>query len=98
VKLIDRGMLPPRIEKLLQRRAEKATMRVESWFQRYGNFSLFLLIALPFTGVGSYTGAFIGRVFQLKGTSFYLMILGSISMSVVFGYLIGALAGTFLRI
>jgi uncharacterized membrane protein len=93
VKAMDRGMLPSRIEKLLEKKAGKAMKRAESWFQRYGNFTLLILIALPFTGVGSYTGAFIGRVFELKGKAFYLMILCSITLSVIFGFFIGTFAG-----
>ncbi len=97
VKVLDKGMLPERIERLLERRREKAIKRVESWFHKYGNLALFLLIGLPFTGIGSYTGAFIGRVFELKGRTFYLMILGSICLSVLFGYFIGYSAGVFFR-
>lgn len=89
VKLIDRGMIPKRIEAFLEKRREKAILRAEKWFQKYGNFVLFFLISLPLTGVGSYTGAFIGRVFELKGAKFYLMILVAISFSLVFGFLIG---------
>jgi uncharacterized membrane protein len=90
IKLADKGMVPQRIESFFERRREKAAKRVEGWFGRYGNVALFLLIAMPFTGVGSYTGAFIGRVFELKGARFYLMILAAISFSVIFGFLIGS--------
>ncbi len=92
VKLLDRGMVPKRIEGFLEKRRKKAMDRAEKWFGRYGNAVLFLLIAMPFTGVGSYTGAFIGRVFELKGARFYLMLLAAISFSVVFGFLIGTFA------
>jgi len=98
VKILDKGMLPQKIERFLERRKEKAMKRAEKWFQKYGILTLFFLIALPLTGVGSYTGAFIGRVFQLKGMNFYLMILGAISLSVVFGFFIGAFAGVFFKI
>lgn len=98
VKILEKGMLPQRVERFLERRKEKAVKRIESWFQKYGNFALFFLIALPFTGIGSYTGAFVGRVFELKGMAFYLMILGSICLSVAFGYFIGYFAGMFFRI
>ena len=97
IKLLDKGMLPSRIEKFLERKGEKAMKRAECWFQKYGNFTLLILIALPFTGVGSYTGAFIGRIFELKGWSFYLMILCSITLSVIFGFLIGTFAGIVFR-
>jgi uncharacterized membrane protein len=83
-------MLPQRVEGFLEKRRQKAIKRIEGWFGKYGNIALFLLIALPFTGVGSYSGAFIGRVFDLKGAKFYLMILAAISFSLLFGFLIGS--------
>jgi uncharacterized membrane protein len=86
------------VERFLEKKGEKAMKRAENWFHKYGNIVLFLLIALPFTGVGSFTGSFIGRVFELKGTRFYLMILGSICFSVVFGFLIGSFAGIVFRL
>jgi uncharacterized membrane protein len=89
IKAIDRGMLPQRVGKFLERRREKAAKRIEGWFGKYGNAALFLLIAMPFTGIGSYSGAFIGRVFELKGVKFYLTILAAISFSLVFGFFIG---------
>lgn len=89
IKVIDRGMLPQRFGKFLENRREKAAKRIENWFGRYGNIALFFLIALPFTGIGSYSGAFIGRVFELKGAKFYLMILAAISFSLIFGFFIG---------
>jgi uncharacterized membrane protein len=90
IKAMDRGMLPQRVERFLERRRERAAKRIENWFGRYGNVALFFLISLPLTGVGSYTGSFIGRVFELKGARFYLMLLAAISFSVVFGFFIGA--------
>jgi uncharacterized membrane protein len=90
IKLLDRGMVPQRIENFLEKRREKAAKRIEGWFGRYGNVALFFLIAMPFTGIGSYTGSFIGRIFELKGARFYLMLLAAISFSVVFGFLIGS--------
>jgi len=98
IRILDGGMLPKRIERLLERRGKKAMKRAEKFFQKYGNVTLFFLIAMPFTGVGSFTGAFIGRVFGLEGRNFYLMLLGAISLSVFFGFLIGMFAGIFFRI
>jgi len=97
IKAMDRGMLPQRVEKFLERRREKAAKRIEGWFGRYGNIALFFLIAMPLTGIGSYSGAFIGRVFELKGAKFYLMILLAISFSLVFGFLIGSVANLIFR-
>jgi uncharacterized membrane protein len=93
IKIMDREMLPERIEKFLEKRRQKTAKRIESWFGRYGNIALFLLIAFPLTGIGSYTGAFIGRIFELKGAKFYLMILLAISFSLVFGFFIGSAFG-----
>ncbi len=98
LKILDKGMLPSRIERFLEKTAGKAMKKAEGWFQKYGNFTLLVLIALPFTGVGSYTGAFIGRIFELKGRMFYIMILGSITLSVAFGFFIGTFAGIFFRV
>jgi uncharacterized membrane protein len=92
VKLLDKGMVPKRIESFLERRRRKAAERIERWFGKYGNIALFFLIALPLTGIGSYTGAFIGRVFGLRGAGFYLMLLAAISFSVVFGFVLGTFA------
>jgi len=92
IKLADTGMVPKRIEAFLEKRREKAMAKAEKWFRRYGNIVLFFLIAMPFTGVGSYTGSFIGRVFELKGARFYLMILAAISFSVIFGFVLGTFA------
>jgi len=89
IKILDREMLPQRVESFLEKRRQKAAKRIENWFGSYGNIALFFLIALPLTGIGSYTGAFIGRVFELKGARFYLMILVAISFSLVFGFLLG---------
>jgi uncharacterized membrane protein len=97
LKILDKGMLPKRVENFLQKRGNKAMQKAEKWFQMYGNIVLFFLIALPFTGIGSFTGSFIGRVFDLKGSRFYFMLLGAISLSVVFGYVIGNLAGVVFR-
>ena len=83
LKLLDRAMIPGRIERFLDNRVNKRIKRIESWFKRYGNLAIFLLIALPSTGIGSFTGAFIGRVFELRGKIFYLSVLAGIALSLV---------------
>ena len=83
IKIIDTAKLPGSIEDFLKRKMKKHTARIENWFQRYGNYAIFLLIALPSTGIGSFTGAFIGRVFGLKGTFFYSMIMLATILSII---------------
>lgn len=86
VKVLDMGHVPGRIEGFLERRAEKYYKRVDSWFHRYGNLALFLLIALPSTGIGSFTGAFIGKAFDLRGKVFYVFLLLGIACSLVISF------------
>ncbi len=88
LKLLDAGKVPGRVESLIEKRAGKFAERIERWFERYGNITLFLLIALPSTGIGSYTGAFIGRVFGLEGAKFYTYILLGIISSLALAFTI----------
>ncbi len=86
VKLLELGKVPNRIESLMERRMEKVYHRVEGWFERYGNITVFLLVALPSTGVGSFTGAFIGRSMGLRKRIFYASILAGIVLSLVISF------------
>lgn len=83
VYLLDSARIPGRIERFLENRAKKKAKLLEKWFSKYGNLAVFLLIALPSTGIGSFTGAFIGRVFELSGRKFYLVILLAIILSLI---------------
>ncbi len=94
VMLLDSGRVPERVETLLERRSKKLAKRIESFFSRYGNVAIFLLIALPSTGVGSYTGAFIGRVFGLRNRLLYLSLFAGICVSVVAGILVAYAFGS----
>ena len=86
IKVLELGHVPGRIESFLERRLDKYYQRVDGWFHRYGNLALFLLIALPSTGVGSFTGAFIGKAFDLRGRVFYLFLLLGIACSLVISF------------
>ncbi len=88
MKIIDTYKLPERVERFVVRRTDNKIKRFEKWFSKYGYIVLFLLIALPLTGIGSYTGAFIGRVLGLKKHVFYISIFLGIAVSVVFAFLI----------
>ncbi len=81
--LLDKAVVPARIERFLEKRAKKIMPKAEQWFKKYGNIAIFLLVALPSTGIGSFTGAFIGRIFGLKGRIFYLAIVAGIALSLV---------------
>ena len=83
IKILDAAKLPKKMENFLEKKLDKRIKKIESWFQKYGNYALFLLIALPLTGIGAFTGAFIGRVFGLKGTFFYFMIILAIILSII---------------
>ena len=86
LKVLDLGKVPNRIEGFLERKLDKYYKRVDRWFHKYGNLAIFLLIALPSTGVGSFTGAFIGKAFNLSGKAFYLFILLGITCSLVLSF------------
>ena len=92
LKLLDAGKIPRRIEKFMERRAGKVIRKTERWFSKHGNIAIFFLIALPSTGIGSYTGAFIGRIFGLQGKTFYtyifLAILSSLALAFVIAFTI----------
>ena len=83
VYLLDSAKVPKRIENFLENRARKKIKLIEKWFGKYGNIAILLLIALPSTGIGSFTGAFIGRVFGLRGKTFYLAILLAVIFSLI---------------
>ena len=86
MKLLDMGKIPNRLESFMQRRMDKAYRRIEKWFEKYGNVAILLLIALPSTGVGSFTGAFIGRAFGLKSRMFYASIFLGIALSLAISF------------
>ncbi len=83
LKLLDKALVPNRVERFLESRADKIMNKAERWFKKYGNIAIFLLVALPSTGIGSFSGAFIGRVFELKGRSFYFAIILGILFSLL---------------
>jgi uncharacterized membrane protein len=83
VKLLDYSLLPKRVERFLEKRLEKRAEMIENWFEKYGSFFLFILIALPSTGVGSFTAAFIGSVFELRGWLFYISLFLGIIVSIL---------------
>ncbi len=89
IRLLDSEKIPEKVEKFLEKKAGKHMKRAEKWFSKHGNLAIFFLIALPFTGIGSYTGAFIGRVFGLETRVFY----GYVFLGILFSVLIGVIAG-----
>jgi len=86
LKMLDMGRVPNRIESFFRRKAGRAFRRAEKLFERYGNIAIFLLIALPSTGIGSFTGAFIGRSLGLKGRVFYFSVFMGIVMSLAIAF------------
>ena len=88
LKIIDAALLPEKIEKFLERRLNKKIIIFEKWFQRYGTIVLIVLIAMPFSGVGSFTGALIGRVFELNKKRLYLSVFLGISLSLLPSFII----------
>ncbi|MBI5347074.1 MAG: small multi-drug export protein [Candidatus Aenigmarchaeota archaeon] len=83
LRLLDSALVPERVERFLKKRARKAMHKAERWFKKYGNIAIFLLVALPSTGIGSFSGAFIGRIFGLRGYAFYLAIIFGIALSLI---------------
>jgi uncharacterized membrane protein len=88
IKIVDTIRLPVKVEGFIARRVNSRIKKFEKWFGRYGYVILFVLISLPFSGIGSFTGAFIGRVLGLRKHVFYLYIFLGIAFSVVFAFLI----------
>ena len=88
IKIIDNYKLPVKVENFIERRVNSRIKKFEKWFSKYGYVVLLILIGLPLSGVGSYTGAFIGRVLGLKKHIFYLCVFLGISFSVTFAFLI----------
>jgi uncharacterized membrane protein len=86
--VIDRYGLPAKVEHLLAKRAGARIKKFEKWFARYGYVILLALIGLPLTGIGSYTGAFIGRTLGLKKHTLYATIFAGIVVSALFAFLI----------
>jgi len=91
ITLLESGRFPERIERFAKNKADRFMKKAESWFSRYGGAALLLLIALPSTGIGSYTGAFIGRILGLQGRIFYVVILLAIALSLPLGMVMGYL-------
>lgn len=81
--VINRISIPKKIDMWLRRRIDSKKQKADRWFAKYGNFFIFLLVGLPLTGVGSYSGALLGRVFGLEGKIFYLTLIGGIILSLL---------------
>src|SRR3989344_6541655 len=88
LRLIDRALLPERIERFLQKRLDSKVRTFERWFQGYGMIVLIALVALPFSGIGSFTGALIGRVFGLSERKVFLSEFLGIALSLGPAFLI----------
>jgi len=89
VALIDRTSLSTRIHGFMTKKTGSKREKIKKLFDKYGSAGMFLLIGLPSTGVGSYSGAFLGRVLGLKGRIYYSSILLGILISLVPAILIG---------
>ncbi|MBI3190697.1 small multi-drug export protein [archaeon] len=88
LEIVDRYGLPRKVESFIERKVNNRIKKFEKWFSRYAYVVIFILVGLPFTGVGSYTGAFIGRVLGLKKPLLFVSILLGIILSVTFSYMI----------
>jgi len=88
VHVVERVGLPARLERFLEHRVNSRVKRFEAWFSRYGYAVILVLVALPLSGIGSYTGAFIGRTLGLRRPVFYVCIFLGIVVSVLFAFLI----------
>ncbi|MBS3056770.1 MAG: hypothetical protein J4473_05040 [Candidatus Aenigmarchaeota archaeon] len=83
LKIMDATMLPEKLNSYIQSKNSKIMKRIEPWFEKHGNFALFLLLALPGTGIGSYTAGFIGKFFRTNTTLFYVLLFSAIIISVL---------------
>jgi len=88
LEVVDRFGIPKKLEGFIENRVNNMIKKFEKWFSKYAYVVMFLLIGMPFTGIGSYTGAFIGRVLGLKKPMFYVSIFLGIMLSVIFSYMI----------
>jgi len=89
ISIIDRTPLSEKVNNFMTKKTGSKRHKIKSWFDKYGNAAMFLMIGLPSTGVGSYTGAFLGRALGLKGVVFYLSVLAGILISIIPAILIG---------
>jgi uncharacterized membrane protein len=89
VYIVNKSSLPNRLNNFFKKRAEKRKEKADRLFAKYGNVAVFLLVGVPSTGIGSFTGALIGRMMGLKGKVFYLSILGGIIISLIPALLLG---------
>jgi uncharacterized membrane protein len=87
--IIDRVSIPKKINMWLKRNLNKKKQKADSWFAKYGNLFIFLLVGLPSTGIGSYSGALLGRIFGLRGKVFYLTLIGGIIISLLPAVVLG---------
>ena len=94
IKLLEWGKVPNVLESFLERRSGRVFDRVERWFERHGNLAIFLLIAVPSTGIGSFTGAFIGRTLGLRNRVFYISVFFGIALSLAISFPIAYLLNT----
>lgn len=83
LKLLEKLLIPTRIENFLKRKTHGKIKKAEKLFEKYGDFAIFLLISIPSTGIGAYSGAFLGKVLGLKGWVFYLAIFLGILFSLL---------------
>jgi uncharacterized membrane protein len=88
ITIIDNFGLPKKLEHFLVKRAGNRISKFEKWFARYGYIILLLLVGLPLTGVGSYTGAFIGRTLGLRKHTLYIAVFLGIVISAMFAFLL----------
>jgi len=89
VSVIDRTSISARVNRFMEKKTGSKRQKIKKWFDKYGNAAMFMVIGLPSTGVGSYSGAFLGRVLGLKGRIFYASILLGIIVSLIPAVLIG---------
>ena len=98
IKIVDMALLPERIEKFLEKRLNKKIIKFERWFQSYGSIVIVAAIALPFSGVGSFTGAIIGRIFGLDKKKLHLAVFLGIVLSVLPAFIIAHSINNYLGI
>ncbi len=88
IKLLDASKLPSIVNKFLEQKIYKKMNKLENWFNKYGSYAILLLISLPLSGIGSFSGAFIAKVFGISGFKLYSIIFISILLSLVPAFLI----------
>lgn len=87
-KLLDASKIPKTVSNYLENKLNKKMKKIENLSNKYGSYAILILIGLPLSGIGSFSGAFIAKVLGINGGKLYIVIFLGIIMSLAPAFLI----------